>query len=99
MGNRVTDFARDTMEALKLSERISRQEGAHQGAVNDIVRLEHAVDELRREIHGLTIEIRRGHSASTWVSIFAGAFAGSVSGLMSAVAAIMWLMAKGMLHP
>lgn len=95
----MSDFAHATMDALKLSERIARQEGAHEGEVNDIVRLEHAVDDLRREIHQLTIEIQRGHSAGTWVSIFAGAFAGSVSGLMSAVAAIMWLMAKGMLHP
>lgn len=94
----MTDFAHDSMSALRLAERAAKLEGAHEGTVNDIVRLEHAVDDLRREIHGLTVEIRRSHTGATWAAIFAGAFAGSVSGFGTSVAAVIWLVSRGVLH-
>lgn len=87
-----------TMEALRIAERTARLEGAHEGTVNDTVRLEHAVDSLRAEIHALTIEIRRAHAGATWAAIFAGAFAGSVSGFGSALGFVMWLVAKGVVR-
>lgn len=92
------DPTRSTMDALRLAERTARLEGAHEGTVNDTVRLEHAVDDLRREIHALTVEIRRAHAGATWAAIFAGAFAGSVSGFGSSIAFLMWLMAKGLVR-
>lgn len=85
-----------TMDALRLAERTARMEGAHEGTVNDIVRLEHAVDDLRREIHSLTIEIRRAQSGATWAALFAGAFAGSVSGFLASAGFAMWLVARGL---
>lgn len=94
----MTDFAEPTIAALRLAERTARLEGAHEGSVNDTVRLEHAVDELRREIHALSIEIRRAHAGAAWAAIFAGAFAGSVSGFGSAIGFAMWLVAKGVVR-
>lgn len=86
--------AHQGIDSLRLHERTARLEGEYHGTTNDIIRLQTAVDQLRSEIHTLTIEIRRSHIGATWAAIFAGAFAGSVSGFGSAIGFAMWMVAK-----